>query len=118
MDIGNISALIIESADREREAKLIKTNKKDKEYRKNKGFRWIGCLWSTGEGENAGLEGKMNRVVCRHCVRVCMCVRVCVCVFVCVCMCVCVRVCVCVLSQTCVCVVCVCVWCVCVCVCT
>jgi hypothetical protein len=44
VDIGNISALIIESADREREAKLIKTNKKDKEYRKNKGFRWIGCL--------------------------------------------------------------------------
>lgn len=28
VDIGNISALIIESADREIEAKLIKTNKK------------------------------------------------------------------------------------------
>lgn len=44
LDIGNISALIIESADREREAKLIKTNKKDKEYRNNKGFGWNSCL--------------------------------------------------------------------------
>lgn len=44
LDIGNISALIIESADREGEAKLIKTNKKDKEYKKNKGFSWISYL--------------------------------------------------------------------------
>ncbi len=64
LDIGNISALIIESADREREAKLIKTNKKDKEYRKNKGFSWISCLYAQGKGEkgkwrDAGSERKV-----------------------------------------------------------
>lgn len=46
LDIGNISALIIESADREMEAKLIKTNKKDKEYRQNKGFSGIRHLFA------------------------------------------------------------------------
>lgn len=57
LDIGNISALIIESADREMEAKLIKTNKKDKEYRKNKGFSWIRHL-SPMEREKELKEGE------------------------------------------------------------
>lgn len=57
LDIGNISALIIESADREGEAKLIKTNKKDKEYRKNKGFSWISCLYAKGERARGKVEG-------------------------------------------------------------
>lgn len=51
VDIGNISALIIESADREMEAKLIKTNKKDKEYSKNKGFSRIKCLFAARKRE-------------------------------------------------------------------
>lgn len=34
------------------EEKLIKTNKKDEEYRKNKGFSWISCLYfKRKEGE-------------------------------------------------------------------
>lgn len=71
LDIGNISALIIESADREREAKLIKTNKKDKEYRKNTGFSWISSLFARGKRERKA-EGWRLWCTVIVCVRLCV----------------------------------------------
>ena len=82
VDIGNTSALIIERADSESEEKLIKTNKKDKEYRKNRGFRRIGAysLWERDE-EREGRFGARD-IGC-----VCVGVCVCACVWVCLCWC-------------------------------
>lgn len=70
-DIGNISALIIGSTDRERgierQRELIKTNKRD-EWGKNKGFRWICFPYSKLQAKTAA-GGVMK----------CMCVCVCMC---------------------------------------